>query len=108
MASPIASVTAGGEQAHRTLDTIAQVLGIGGEIAAGVAEMLGWGAAYQRRQPEWTLLRDQAGHSMDEITKQLAAARAQLKIAEKDLQLHEKTIEQQREVGDFYHSKFSK
>lgn len=107
LASPIATVTTGGEQAHRTINTIAQVLEIGGQIAAGVAEMLGRGAAYERRQREWTLLRDQAGHSMDEITKQIAATRTQLMMAEKDLQLHEKTIEQQRAVGDFYRSKFS-
>jgi hypothetical protein len=62
---------------------------------------------YERRSQEWELQRDLAQHDIDQIQRQIQAAELRKLIAEKEIDIHEKNIEQTDEVYDFLKTKFS-
>ncbi len=105
--SPVAYVKFGGDEAEgisgavaEGLDAVATGLEGGAEIAAKAAE-------FARRAAEWEFERTIAGHELKEIDRQLAIANLQLEIARQQLAIHKKTQQQNREIADFYQSKFS-
>ncbi len=105
--SPVATVTAGGKQISTVFDIGSQVLELAAGILDGTAAILGIQAGYERRKAEWEFEQLVAGHEVEAIKDQIAAAAIQINIATRELQIHETTIEQHKEVGDFYKQKFS-
>ena len=82
------------------LQTLAGITDEAGSIAGILAN-------YERREEDWDLQKTIAGHDIAQIEQQIAATAIQIKIASRELQIHELTITQHKEVGDFYRSKFT-
>src|SRR5262249_6052304 len=64
-------------------------------------------ATFERREQEW---RQQIALAKKEVAQQTAQAEAasiRIRVAERSKEVHEKTIEQTREIYDFQRSKFS-
>lgn len=64
-------------------------------------------AGYHRRKDDWDLQLDLAVKEIEQIEKQLLAAAIRKAIAEKELQNHEKQVEQADELWEYYQSKFT-
>ena len=64
-------------------------------------------AGYQRREAEWNLQKTLAERELAQIDKQLVAAQIRVALAEKDIDVHEQSVEQMREVRDFFRDKFT-
>ncbi|WP_019502255.1 LamG-like jellyroll fold domain-containing protein [Pseudanabaena sp. PCC 6802] len=64
-------------------------------------------ANYERREQDWQLQKTIAEHDIAQIEQQIAATEIQIKIASRELQIHELTISQHKEVGNFYRNKFT-
>ncbi len=101
------TVEYGGEQTGGAAESAAQILrdvSTGLNMGAGIASTLG---SYDRRMKEWKFQRDMADMEIDRIEKDIAAAEIRAEIAEKELEIHEKQMDQTEEVYEFYESKFS-
>ncbi len=82
------------------MDSAAQALSTGAEIAAIAAE------TRQNRQ-EWQFQVDLAGHDIDQLTAEIATARGAIVVAQRELDLLKLQISQQAEVAAFLRGKFS-
>ncbi|HRI59027.1 MAG TPA: neuraminidase-like domain-containing protein [Saprospiraceae bacterium] len=65
-------------------------------------------AGHERRQEEWQLLATLAFKETLQIEKQIVAADIRIQIAEKELENHNKQIENAQAIDDFLKSKFTK
>ena len=78
---------------------------------AGIADRIGGLAGleggFQRRAEEWEHQAKLAAHELQQINKQIEAAEIRVLISERSLESQEKSIEQAKEVYDFYRNKFS-
>jgi hypothetical protein len=78
---------------------------------AGIADRIGGLAGleggFQRRAEEWEHQAQLVAHELKQIDRQIEAAEIRVLIAERSLETHEKSINQAREVYDFYRNKFS-
>ncbi len=100
-------VTMGGEQFGAMLDkfgesteSIAEGLSLGGEVAGIYAQ-------HKRSVEDWTLQQQMAEGEIEQIKYQIASAKIQKAIAQRDLQIHKKTIENNESVATFMKEKFS-
>ncbi|KST62058.1 LamG-like jellyroll fold domain-containing protein [Mastigocoleus testarum] len=104
--SPVATVKSGGSKFAKPVDKLGDVL----EIAAGIfdrtATNFGTQAEYVRRKQEWDHNKTLAQLDIDEIEKQIEATVAQINAASRDLLIHQTSIDQNKEVGNFYRTKF--
>ncbi|HEX2913795.1 MAG TPA: LamG-like jellyroll fold domain-containing protein [Chloroflexia bacterium] len=105
--TPFLTSSIGGEQVSaipaslaKGFDTAADVLDKSAEIASKVAE-------YDRRKGEWEHELLISGHELEENEKQIAIAQLQLDIANQEILIHEKTLEQNQEIASFYREKFT-
>ncbi|OPF15853.1 hypothetical protein B1L04_25960 [Microcystis aeruginosa KW] len=85
-----------------------------GEGTKGTAAVLNQGASlaaimgdHDRRREEWEFQKLLADDDITQIEKQIAASQVRLDIANQELIVHQKSIEQAKEVETFLKSKFS-
>lgn len=104
--SPVATVKSGGSFISTLFDKGGDVLEITAGILDRTADIIGTKAERQRREQEWNHDRDLAQLDIDEIGKQIEATAAQINAASRDLLIHQTSIDQNKEVGDFYRTKF--
>ncbi|NEO53217.1 MAG: hypothetical protein F6K54_09075 [Okeania sp. SIO3B5] len=78
----------------------AEALSLGGEIAGVVAQ-------YKRSKEEWQLEREIAASEIRQLDCQISAQEYSLKMAEQELLMHEKEIENNEAIALFMKSKFS-
>lgn len=76
-------------------------------LSGAISESFGLSATFSRRKQEWTFQRDTAAQELKQIAQQLLAAEIRVAIAEKDLEMHERSIEHADEVYAFYRDKFT-
>ena len=76
-------------------------------IADDVAASAGLEASFQRRSEEWENQLTLATQEEAQVKQQLLAAEIRQNIAEKDIEIHEKSIEQTKEIHQFYKDKFT-
>jgi hypothetical protein len=76
-------------------------------ILDSISASAGLEASFQRRKEEWNFQLKTAMQDLKQSTIQLLAADVRLKIAERDQEIHEKTIEQSAEVHEFFLGKFT-
>ncbi len=72
-----------------------------------VATGAGLEAGYSRREEEWKFQAKAAELDLKQNERQLAAASLRRDIAVRSLEIHKKTIEQQKEIFDFLKDRFS-
>ena len=104
--SPFA-ITFGGQQLWACYKGFAEwAMGLASacETAAGAAGLEG---TFQRRSQDWQQQLKLATEEMKQLTKQVFAAQVRLQIAQRELQIHEKQIDQSNEIHDFLKSKFT-
>ncbi len=97
----------GGKQIADSADAFAEVVASAVKIAEAVSASAGLEATFQRREQEWKQQLKLAGQEYKQVEKQKMAAEIRSLIAEKDLETHEKTMEQANELNDFYKNKFT-
>ena len=80
------------------------------DIAGVLSESGGMAATmggYQRRQDEWTLQTNLAKAELTQIDSQIAAAKERLKIAQSELSIQQKQIDNAQAVSDFLDGKYT-
>jgi hypothetical protein len=78
-----------------------------GDNSEAIATATRLSAGYERRSDGWQHEVDMATKDTIQINTQLAGAKIQLKIAQKALDVHKKTVAQEQQIADFYTSRFS-
>ncbi len=101
------AITFGGQQLKEMAKSAAGSVGAIQSFLNGVASSAGIVAGNKRRKEEWGFNRDTLTKELLGLEPQIAASKIRLAIAEKDLEIHEKQIEQAAEVHDFYKNKFT-
>jgi hypothetical protein len=104
--SPFA-MTYGGIQLGNVLDAVAGVFELQSYVANYAAETSLTTSGYKRRAEEWEFQQTLAEYDRDSAQAQLAANESQMKIAERELEVHYKAIEQNAERELFLTKKFT-
>ncbi|MBX7157800.1 MAG: hypothetical protein K1X66_05395 [Verrucomicrobiae bacterium] len=73
-------------------------------FAANMSSLIG---GFERRAQEWELQKTLATHDITQIERQIESAKWQQKIAERDLEVLDKNIEQNAEIDSFLADKFT-
>lgn len=104
--SPFA-MTYGGSQIGSAVNAASGALEVGSLVSSYLANRSLTMAGYMRRAQDWDLQAMLAGYDVTQIASQIAAADAQRTVAEQDLAVHLRTLEQSREVELFVKDKFT-
>jgi hypothetical protein len=104
--SPFA-MTYGGVQIGSALSAASSVLEIGSMISSFIAERSLTMSGYQRRSEEWQFQAQLASYDVQQINAQIAANNIQKQIAQRELEVHLKTVEQNAEIIQFLKTKFT-
>jgi hypothetical protein len=104
---PLPSTETGGRSLAAALSHGASALQSVASLAAQAGQAAGTRGGYLRREEEWEHQAKLADHDLAQINKQIEAAEIRVLMAERSLEVHEKSIAQAREVYDFYRNKFT-
>lgn len=97
----------GGMELSSGTGNLAHATGTLAAIADNIAILAGMEAGHQRREQEWKQQLSLSEQEYKQVDKQLLAAEIRHGIAQHDLAIHEKNVEQVDEVDDFYKNKFT-
>ncbi len=97
----------GGQEIGNSGQAFAVASGAMADIASAIAASAGLEATFERREQEWKHNVELADRELKQIDRQLAAASIRQQIANRSLDIHDKNIEQAKEIYDFYSHKFS-
>lgn len=97
----------GGHELKNGMGRLADATGTLAAIADNIAILAGMEAAHQRREQDWKQQLKLSQQEFKQSTIQLLAADIRQQIAEHDLAVHEKNMEQADELFDFYKNKFT-
>ncbi len=101
------SMKYGGTQLGNSLSRFAVAVAATAKASQALASSAGLEAGNQRRTQGWQNDLKLAGQELVAMERQIAAAQIRQIISEKDLQNHEKQIDQAKELDDFYKGKFT-
>lgn len=102
-----AAVVTGGSSAATVMNHIALAARAGATVADWGSKAAGTQATFERRAQDWKFQADVGRKDVAQLAKQIEAAEIRVAIAERGVEIHQKSIDQTREVFDFYRSKFS-
>jgi len=105
--SPVAAVSLGPKQYAALFESGGDILECLSEEMDHAGEAAGKTAEYERRDEEWEFEKGQADYEAKEIQVQIDKANISLLSANKELAIHQRNIDQNKEIEDFYRSKFS-
>jgi hypothetical protein len=100
-------VETGGEQAGETIDKFSEFSESLGEGLSVTGELLGTFASHERMAEDWRLQLGTARSDLAQIAHQTEAATRQLAVAERELEILGKQIEQNESVTTFITGKFA-
>jgi hypothetical protein len=106
--SPVEVTVTGGESAGNALGAVAAGLGAIGSAYQWGASTMATQAGYQRRDEEFKLQETLAKKEINQIDKQIAAARIRVAVAEADLALTDRQLAQARDTRRVLLAKFTK
>jgi hypothetical protein len=106
MGSPFALVF-GGKDLGDNMKAYADATHGTATIAEAIATSAGLVAGFERRSDEWQHQIDLAQNELAQIDKQLAGANIRLQAALREMDIHQKTIDQTDEIYDFSRNRFS-
>jgi hypothetical protein len=104
--SPFAMVY-GGEEVNRSLTAWGRAAAVGGKIAEMTATISGIVAGFERREEGWEHSRATAVSDLKAIDVELRIAELRKAMAQRGMEMHEKTKDQHDEVMEFFDGKFS-
>lgn len=97
----------GGMQFGDAINSVTGILeGVSG-ILNQTAGLVATSAQYERRKDDWGLQRDIAQHDIDQFDKQITSNQARAALLRRELETHQKSIEQQDEYEAFLKRKFT-
>jgi hypothetical protein len=97
----------GGVELSGSLSGFASGINAVAKGAEAVAASTSIEATFDRRREDWKFQRDLAAREVAQLERQAKAAEIRKEIAERSLEVHQKTIEQTEEVYTFYGDKFT-
>lgn len=97
----------GGQELKNGTKSLQDATGTLAAIADNVAVLAGMEAGHQRRDQEWRQQLSQAKQELKQISQLVLAADVHQQIAAKELEIHEKLMDQLDELNDFYKNKFT-
>ncbi|WP_340199995.1 neuraminidase-like domain-containing protein [Ascidiimonas sp. W6] len=97
----------GGEELGDSTDEWGKFMNTLASILDDVAASAGLEASFQRREEEWEQQLALAQQEIKQVDQQVLAAEIRQQLAEKSLEIHEKSVEQAKELHDFYRNKFT-
>jgi hypothetical protein len=97
----------GGQQAHKLLAHFAQFFGTIASMQDSIAASAGLEAGFSRREEGWKFQKKQAEKELEEIDVQIRVADLRIEIADQAVKIHERSIDQQQEILDYFHDKFT-
>ncbi len=106
LGSPFA-LTYGGHQLGANFNAFAEWSSSIGSVLDSISSSAGLEAGFTRRKEEWNFQLLTAKQEFRQATEQLLSADLKIKIAQRDLDIHEKTIEHSDEVHEFLQDKFT-
>ena len=98
----------GGQELGSSFNEFAEWSRCMASVADAIASSTGLEASFERREQDWKFQLKLATQELEQIEKQIIAADIRIEIAEKDREIHNKNIEQSKELYDFYKDKFTK
>lgn len=101
------SMKYGGVELSKSSAKFAGSLDAIAKMADNIAILAGMEASHQRRAQEWQFQVTTASQELVSINQQIRNAEIALVMAETDLEIHEKNIEQYQELYEFYTTKFT-
>jgi hypothetical protein len=97
----------GGQELKNGTKSLQDATGTLAAIADNIAILAGLEAGHQRREQEWKQQLKLFQQEYKQANQMMLAAEVRQLIAEQDLAMHEKTMEQLDELNDFYKNKFT-
>lgn len=97
----------GGQELKNGTDGLHYATGTLAAIADNVAILAGMEAGHMRREQEWKQQLKTAQQEYKQVSESVLAAEVRQLITEKDLAMHEQSMEQLDELDDFYKNKFT-
>ena len=97
----------GGMELGSSVKAWSKMLGDTAKVAEVIAASAGLQAGFDRRDEGWKHQVDLASKELDQITKQLKGANIRLQSAQQSMAIHQKTIQQTKDVFDFYKNRFT-
>jgi hypothetical protein len=97
----------GGAQVASSLSSFGSAASTFGGIADTLASMMGTQASYQRRYEGWEHQREVARKDVAQVERDVEVAALRLDVAQEQLSQHERSLEQQNEVFEFFEQKFT-
>ena len=97
----------GGKEIGDSQLAFSELIGSLSRISDGISASAGLEASFQRREQEWKQQLLLAQQELKQVEQQRLAADVRQLIAEKDLEIHEKNMEQMDELHEFYKNKFT-
>ncbi|TKC98605.1 neuraminidase-like domain-containing protein [Polyangium fumosum] len=107
IASPAALVVYGGENTAKSGESFGNVLSVATSLLRDGAAMSATMGYYTRRAEEWKLQERLAAKEIEQLDKQILAAEIRLALAEKELENHDLTVENAKEVEATLRDKFT-
>src|SRR5262249_40228810 len=101
------SLNYGGRELGKSVERYAESMKATAAVAESVATSAGIMGGFQRREEEWQQQLKLSLEEYKQVQQQLAAAGFKTKMAERDLQVHQRNIEHNKEINDFYKDKFT-
>src|SRR5262249_4629682 len=101
------ALTFGGRELGAALSDLGSLFSSAASAGESSARSSGLMASFDRRGEEWKHQFELAKRDLDQIQKQISAARFREEIAQKSLEVHDKTIDQTEEVFNLYRDHFS-
>jgi hypothetical protein len=97
----------GGKEVGDSLDSFATATRAQGALQSAQGATAAMEAGFARRDEEWRQQLQAAQDELADIDKQIAAAELQRDIAQRETELHERTLTQNTELRDFYGDRFT-
>lgn len=97
----------GGRQAGDALDKGGEALEVAGDALSTGAEIAGIYAQHKRSVEDWELQKAMAESEMEQLKYQIMAAQIQKAIAQRELQVHDQEIDNNKSITNFMKQKFS-
>lgn len=96
-----------GKEIGASIDSMSRSFGILSTIANEISSSAGLEATFQRRAEEWKQQKRTAEQELRQMEKQILASEVQLHIAEQELVIHQKNMDQADELELLYKDKFT-
>jgi hypothetical protein len=107
LASPLALTSFGGQNLGASIQGASQALSMAAGLLHEQAARTSTYAGYERRKEDWDLQVSLATKEVEQIGKQIAAARIRLAITQRELVNHDKQVEHAKTAGAYLRDKFT-